>query len=110
VNLPNADNAFVEPAKILEYLLAFDHPEGGSKAGFFTRFGFTADDAEALAAALLAQARANPVSSSAESKHGTKYGIDGPLLCPDGRSPSIRSVWIIDRGADAPRLVTAYPL
>jgi hypothetical protein len=110
VNLPNANYAFVERAKITDYLLAFDHPEGGGKAEFFTRFGFTADDWEALATALLAHARAHPVSSMAQSIYGTKYRIDGPLLCPGGRSPSIRVVWIVDKGADAPRLVSAHPL
>jgi hypothetical protein len=27
----------------------------------------------------------------------------------DSRQWSVRTVWIIDRGGDAPRLVTAYP-
>ena len=110
MNLPNAINAFAEQSKIIDYLLAFDHPEGGGKAAFFTRFGFTADEWQVLADALIMHAQSNPVSSTSESKHGTKYRIDGQLRCPDGRSPSIRAVWIIDTGADAPRRVTAHPL
>jgi len=110
VNLPNANNAYVERSKITDYLLAFDHPEGGGKADFFTRFGFSTDEWQVLADALIAHARGNPVSSTSESKYGTKYRIDGQIRCPDGRSPSIRVVWIIDTGADAPRLVTAHPL
>lgn len=110
MNLPNAINAFAERKKLVDYLLAFDHPEGTGKAEFFTHFGFTSDGWELLASALIRHAQSNPVSSVAESKHGTKYRIDGPLPCPNGRSPSIRAVWIIDAGADAPRLVTAHPL
>ena len=110
MDLPNAINAYAERSKIIDYLLAFDHPEGGSKAEFFTRFGFTADTWQVLADALIAHARTHPVCSTSESKHGTKYRIDGQVSCPDGRSPSIRAVWIIDTGAEAPRLVTAYPL
>ncbi|HEY5893971.1 MAG TPA: hypothetical protein VIT91_12140 [Chthoniobacterales bacterium] len=110
MNLPNALRAAVERRKIADYLLAFDHPEGSGKAEFFTRFGFTADDWEVLACALIEHARTHPISSTSESKYGIKYRIDGPIRCPDGRSPSIRAVWVIDTGADAPRLVTAHPL
>ena len=110
MNLPNADHAVVEPAKITHYLLAFDHPEGGGKAEFFTQFGFVPEEWEVLRRALLTHAKTCPVSSIAQSPYGMKYRIDGPLLCPNGRSPLIRVVWIIDTGADAPRLVTAHPL
>jgi hypothetical protein len=110
VKLPNASNALVERNKITEYLLAFDHPEGAGKAEFFTGFGFTAAHWQILAQALTAHARTQPVSSTSGTKYGTKYRVDGPIACPDGRSPSIRAVWIIDAGMDFPRLVTAYPL
>ena len=39
-SLPRWDAAFIEPAKLTEYLLNPDHPIGGDKASFFTRFGF----------------------------------------------------------------------
>jgi hypothetical protein len=110
VNLPNSEAARVEKSKITDYLLAADHPEGASKAEFFSHFGFTLTSWETLASALAAHALAHPVSSLTQSKHGTKYRIDGPLICPDGRAPLIRTVWIIDTGADSPRLVTAHPL
>ena len=110
MNLPNAINAYVERSKIVDYLLAFEHPEGSGKAEFFTRFGFTTEKRQVLADALIAHARTHPVSSMSESNYGTKYRIDGPIHCPDGRSPSLRAVWIIDTRADAPRLVTAHPL
>jgi len=110
VNLPNATHALVERSKIVEYLLASDHPEGGGKADFFRRFGFTAEDWQILSNALVAHAGKHSVSSMSESKHGTKYRIDGPLQCPDGRSPSIRTIGIIDVRTSVPRLVTAYPL
>jgi hypothetical protein len=110
VLLPNHDGARVDREKITDYLLAHDHPEGASKADFFTRFGFAAADWSLLAQALLAHAAANPVSAVINSPYGTKYRVDGPIACPDGRSPVIRVVWIIDGGANAPRLVTAHPI
>ena len=108
--LPLSDKAIVEQNKITDYLLAFDHPEGASKAQFFTRFGFDVADWQLLATALVAQALAHEVTSISESDYGTKYQIDGRISCPDGRSPLIRTVWIIDAGSNSPRLVTAHPL
>jgi hypothetical protein len=110
MNLPFLERAVVEQTKIVDYLLAFDHPEGASKAEFFGRFGFTVEKWQVLANALLIHARTNTVSSVSSSEFGTKYRIDGPILCRDGRAPSIRAVWIIDEGSNFPRLVTAYPL
>ena len=93
----------------MDYVLAPDHPEGAGKAEFFAHFGFSPDAWEVLAEALLAHARTHPVVSTSETRYGVKYRIEGPVVCPNGRSPSIRTVWIIDAGTDAPRLVTAHP-
>ena len=40
MKLPNADHLRVDCEKIAEYLLSLTHPDGHSKAEFFTRFGF----------------------------------------------------------------------
>ena len=56
MRLPNAERAVVAREKITEYLLSFTHPEGESKARFFTRFGFTPESWEELATALLSLA------------------------------------------------------
>jgi hypothetical protein len=49
------------------------------------------------------------ISKKMESAHGRKYIIDGAIETPGGKTPLVRTVWIIDRGSDVPRLVTAYP-
>lgn len=63
-----------------------------------------------FADALIAHARLCQVTKMSDSKFGAKYQIDGPLSCPDGRSPAIRAVWIVDSGTNFSRLVTAHPL
>ncbi len=65
--LPNADQAVVEKAKITEYLLSLDHPDGRSKAEFFARFGFRRQHWEVLAEALRAHGAAYPVARAAAS-------------------------------------------
>ncbi len=60
--------------------------------------------------ALRSVGTSNPVFASVESSHGTRYVVDGLLTTPVNRSPRVRTVWILEAGSAAPRLVTAYPL
>lgn len=108
MKLPHLESALVEKAKITDYLLS-DEKSGG-KSMFFTAFGFTLDDWAALKEALIDHATANEINRTSETSHGIKYIIDGEMQTPDGRSPQVRSIWIVDTGADSPRLVTAYPI
>jgi hypothetical protein len=48
---------------------------------------------------------------------GVRTGVSAPgfsigheLHSPNGRRPRVRTVWQMDEGAVAPRLITAYPL
>ena len=109
MNLPNAERAEIAEAKIRSYLLNPAHPDGKAKARFFAALGFTPEGWETLATALRSLAQRAPIVKRLESVHGTKYVVDGPLETPAEPSPSVRTVWIVDAGQDAPRLVTAYP-
>ena len=109
MKLPNAHLAIVEQEKVTDYLLNAAHPDNGGKAAFFQRLGFHEGDWPAFAAALHKLADAGEVAKSVESAHGKKYIVDGWLETPSGKSLMVRSIWIVDRGLMAPRLVTAYP-
>ena len=111
MKLRNAHLAIVDRSKVLDYLLNEAHPDNGGKARFFALLGFSRDDPEGLMRALRDVAEHGEVVSSAESVHGEKYVVEGWLSghTQESRQWSIRTVWIIDRGEDAPRLVTAYP-
>jgi hypothetical protein len=111
VKLRNAHLAGVERHKIVDYLLNSAHPDNGGKAKFFESLGFSPDSAESLIDALRGVAQAGEVVESVESSHGEKYVVDGPVSSQteSRHSRTVRTVWIIDRGSEAPRLVTAYP-
>lgn len=109
MSLPNAERAVVDTAKVVDYLLNAAHPDNGGKARFFEAIGFSSKEPERLGVALCAVAAAGDVVSELESRHGTKYVVDGQLASPSGKEPAVRTVWIVDRGRDSPRLVTAYP-
>jgi hypothetical protein len=108
VKLPNLDNMLVEKAKITDYLLSEE--KSGGKSAFYMAFGFTLADWVILKEALIQHASTHEVTRSSETSHGIKYIIEGEMQTPEGRSPQVCSVWIVDTGKDAPRLVTAYPL
>lgn len=110
LKLPNAELAYVDPLKVTGYLLSLDHPQGKSKADFFSRFGFHRDRWEVLAEALLTHASRHRVVSTVDTDNGIRYTVDGRLDTPDGRNPFVRAVWGVEKPGTAPRLITAYPL
>ena len=107
--VPNCDRSIVETSKITSYLLSRTHPSGRAKARFFARFGFRGDAAEELVQALLTHVRANAVANTEVSPYGIKYRVDGPLGSPDGRNPSVSTLWVVLDGETIPRFVTAFP-
>jgi hypothetical protein len=110
MTLPNAHLALVEREKITEYLLNPAHRYGASKARFFRAFGFNRTDWETLAQALREHGQRHDVSRTNQTPFGPRYEVDGELSAPDGRTPRVRTVWQLDDGEVAPRLITAYPL
>ena len=107
--LPRASLAFVEAAKLTDYLLNPDHPVGGDKAAFLFRFGFRLDTWQILEAALLAHARDGHLIGERETVYGHHYTVEGRLLTPDGRNPVVRTAWMVALGEQRPRFVTAHP-
>lgn len=110
VKLRNAHLAIVDRSKVLDYLLNDAHPDNGGKARFFVSLGFSREDPEHLVNAFRDLAEHGEVVHSRESVHGVKYVVDGwlPAHTEESRRKPVRTVWIIDHGGDAPRLVTAY--
>lgn len=109
MKLPNAHLAIVDREKIVDYLLNPAHPDNGGKAKFFVGLGFTVEQWQVFAGAVRTLATSFEVMEYVESPHGIKYIVIGQIETASGRSPSIRTVWIVDKGNDKPRLITAYP-
>jgi len=109
MRLPHAELAEVDPAKVRGYLLSEAHPVGKAKARFFREAGFGESTIELLIDGLLQIARMQEVLGAFETVHGVKYVLDGELDTSSGRRLRVRTIWIIDRGQERPRLVTAYP-
>ena len=109
MELPNREQAFVQPIKLTGYLLSETHSVGRSKAKFFRDLGFNEDTVSLLEQELLAIARSQKVTETMSTVHGVKYVIVGKIGTPINRMVSILTVWIIDAGEQFPRFITARP-
>ena len=110
MQLPNKEKAYVDRKKLTGYLLAESHPVGRTKARVFRKMGFSREEPELLEEAILSIANFQDVVELTRSKFGTKYVVDGQLQGPTGNALHIRTVWIIEKGEEIPRFITAYPL
>ncbi len=109
MRLPNAERAVVAMEKITEHLLNSDNPRNRVKAAFFTRFGFTIDDWQVLAAALRQIATTDDVRETKADSFGVRYVAIGRLSLPDHRDPLVKTIWQVDNGGTVPRFISANP-
>lgn len=110
MQLPNPERAVVDLKKLRDYCLSPEHPRGRHKARMFAAIlGFTVQDADELQHALLSAARTYEAFSMGGDDYGQRYAVDFPA---DGLAGTvaIRSLWIVRRGEDFPRLITCYVL
>jgi hypothetical protein len=110
MQLPNAEQAIVPSRKITDYLLSTSHRDGQHKAAFFCAYGFTTENRELLASALLKHVQAHEVVETVSTAFGQKYVVEGHLITADGRNPKVRTVWFIAKNQEVATLVTAYPI
>lgn len=107
--LPNADRAYVDPRKTLDYLLSFDHPAGRYKAALLFNLGYSRERWARLREDLLAIGRIADDVVSHRTPYGHKYVTTGTLTSPTGQRRRVVVVWIILSGEDFPRFVTLVP-
>jgi hypothetical protein len=97
LQIPNADRAVIEPAKLHDYLLSRSHPIGRFKAAFFLALGYSSDDWSRLEADLRSQHLAQDATPGQRSSYGQKYTIRATLVGPSGTSAEVVSVWVVHR-------------
>lgn len=109
MKLPNADSAIIDAQKLAGYVLNAEHRRGGSKASLLLAFGYDPANWQRLASDLHQYHLSADVDRTRATTYGTRYEIRAALQTPSGRLLILRSIWQIDSGATAPRLITLYP-
>lgn len=110
MKLPNKENAYIPISKIIDYLLSETHTIGKSKSKLLRTAGFNETNVTLLKKGLITIAHSGDVADVVSTPHGVKYVIDGLLKTPDEGFIKMKTVWIIDKGHERPRFVTAYPV
>ena len=110
MKLPNGERAIIDSGKLTAYVLNPEHPEGSNKARLFRELlGITLDNVHVLIRALQKAAASREAITGRLDPYGQRYVLDLDLVGPVGRA-KIRSVWMVRRGEELPRLVTCYIL
>jgi hypothetical protein len=109
VQLPNAERATVDDAKVRDYLLSPSHPVGRFKCVYFAALGFVPNDWPALRDALLDLGRSGDATPGQASPFGQKFEVRGTLRGPAGRQAEVATVWLVSNGQDFAHFVTAFP-
>jgi hypothetical protein len=104
-----AQDAIIAPAKIRDYLLSEEHPDGRGKARYLASLGYSREEWERLDRDLRDQILPLEARAVGASAWGSKYEILGVLKGPNGRAAWIRTIWIVLRQETRPSLVTLTP-
>lgn len=107
--LPNAANAVIDPRKLRDYVLSFEHDTGRYKAAFFAQMGYSDDDWSRLERDIREQHLVQPAEPGQPSSLGRKYVITAALQGPHGPARQVTSVWIIRPSREEAELVTIEP-
>lgn len=109
MRVSSQQKVIIPKSKLTDYLLSETHPVGKWKSRFFQSLGYDSRAVDALDASLREILRLGAASEAVEGKHGIKYLIDGTITGPGGLSAAIRTIWIVEKGDNVLRFVTAYP-
>ena len=113
MKLPNAANAVIDIAKLRDYCLNPNHPEGKHKARIFLeKLGLTRNDAERLRQVILeAILKADAIEQN-PTLYGRRFVVDFEVSFPEGEfilsTALVRTAWIIRNDEDFPRLTTCF--
>jgi hypothetical protein len=109
VKVPNADRAIIDTRKLRDYLLSPEHPVGSAKARWFSRWGFSQIRWQELETALRELILTTNAERRLPDDFGQRFRVTGLIQSPSGRKVRITSVWLIRKGEEFPRFVTAFP-
>ena len=114
MRLPNADSAVVDIAKLRDYCLNPEHPEGKHKARvFLDKLNITKNDAEQLRQAILEGILHADAVEQAATAFGRRFMVDLLLSKGEGiilSTAIVRTAWIIRQEEEFPRLTTCFCL
>ncbi len=120
MRLPNAENAVIDIAKLQDYCLNPNHPEGKHKARVFQRkVGIRRSHAEQLRQVILQAILTEDALEQQSTVYGRRYVVDVAVSTVEGEDvlltegviksrALVRTAWIIRNEEDFPRLTSCF--
>lgn len=103
---PDFTQAEIDSRKITAYAMNPDHPVGKNKFRVInSATGLGPDDADAILQQIREGVLAGKPLLGRADEFGQRWNVDLPLTGPDG-TITVRTAWILESGASAPRMVT----
>ena len=99
----------IEKRKVTEYFLNENHSQGRSKALWFQSLGFSRNRWREFSDSIHILLQKPQGKDICKSTFGHRVVVWGFLETPRGEKVRVTTVWQVDRGVLAPRLITAYP-
>lgn len=108
MKFPNPDVAYIDPVKLRDYCLNFDHPRGKHNARVFeAKFGIRQQDWKDLSVAIQLKLHDGLCVEDREDQYGKRFYLD-MVLSLKGRSAEVRTSWILRTGENFARLTSCY--
>lgn len=108
MTLPNWTNARIDLAKLKNYVLNEGHPAGRYKAKvFLSALSLKTSDAEKLRDEILKGLKQSEAIAGHANQYGTRYIVD-LIITNFNQMATVRTVWIILKNEEFPRLITCY--
>lgn len=106
--LPNAENAFIDDRKLIDYCLSESHPVGKHKARvFISALGFSVENCQDLKNAILINIQNNEATITEINQYGALYVVD--ISAENSpKNAIVRTSWIIKTDENFPRLTSCY--
>ncbi len=102
------ERLIIEPVKLTEYALNYEHPVGKDKAIMFERYlGFTKDNYQLLSEQIKNKVVQREATFKSEDRYGERYQVNLEIIgMQKGQKETVCTGWIVkDKNA---RLVTLY--
>ncbi|MCL2083445.1 MAG: hypothetical protein FWH04_09485 [Oscillospiraceae bacterium] len=107
--LPNVDKVVVDPRKVIDYALNPTHSKGKHKAKVFeSALGYNQSNSAHLIEQVQQKLATSEAVSGKIGNHGRIFSVDMPITGPNGNTAIVRTGWIIDPGAEIPRMTTIF--
>ena len=110
MKIPGVSRALIDPRKLEEYSLSMEHPRGRHKARVFqSALNVSIRNVAELEMRIREAITEEEWTQGEKDSFGERYTLDFDWT-RQGRTATVRTIWIVRTGEDFPRLTSCYVL